>query len=135
LDTPLPNIYVTTAAWGLAVAAFASAGAPVYGSESGNLRQKIAASVTITAAVIGSAFLLFVIQFLTWTPVGAARIEGVVGRYLIPLALLAASILPGLPVPSATTRFRRMLLLLIAVFPVASIAVMMRAVVLRYYLM
>lgn len=36
-------------------------------------------------AMAGSAELIFLAQYITWTPVGAARVDGVQGRYFIPM--------------------------------------------------
>jgi hypothetical protein len=36
-------------------------------------------------AMAGSAELIFLTQYMTWTPVGAARVDGVQGRYFIPM--------------------------------------------------
>jgi uncharacterized membrane protein len=42
------------------------------------------------AIIAMSTLLLFTALYLTWTPVGAAAIEGIQGRYFLPLAPLAA---------------------------------------------
>lgn len=51
-------------------------------------------------ALAGSAELIFLTQYMTWTPVGAARVDGVQGRYFIPMLpilLLLAGRWPILP--------------------------------------
>lgn len=45
--------------------------------------------------------LVYLGQYLIWTPVGAARIEGVQGRYFLPLLLFSAPLLPRIPWPGA----------------------------------
>lgn len=47
-------------------------------------------------AGLGAIELIFFVQYLTWTPVGMARIDGVQGRYFIPLLPLLLFILPRL---------------------------------------
>lgn len=42
------------------------------------------------AIIAMSAFLLLTALYLTWTPVGAGAVEGIQGRYFLPLAPLAA---------------------------------------------
>lgn len=58
----------------------------------GPLRPQWAALI----ALVGSVELIFMVQYLTWTPVGAARIDGVQGRYFIPLLPVLVFLLPHL---------------------------------------
>ena len=52
--------------------------------------------------VIGAATLAMTAMYLMWTPVGAPRVEGVQGRYMLPLAGLAAMVVAaGLRLPRA----------------------------------
>ncbi len=46
--------------------------------------------------LVGGAFLAALSQYLTWTPVGGTRIEGVQGRYFLPLAVILGLGLAGL---------------------------------------
>jgi len=96
-------------------------------------RISVGSGLVVVAGLLLSVAALFAIQYLTWTEVGDATVNGVQGRHLLPLALVAAALLPAL----GDTRWARLhspLVLLVAAFPVVSLAVAMRAVVLRYYL-
>ncbi len=46
-------------------------------------------------AILGSAELIFLSLYVTWTPVGMARIDGMQGRYFIPLLPMLLFVLPG----------------------------------------
>jgi uncharacterized membrane protein len=46
-------------------------------------------------AILGSAELIFLALYVTWTPVGMGRIDGIQGRYFIPLLPLLLFVLPG----------------------------------------
>jgi hypothetical protein len=50
-------------------------------------------------AIAGSAALMFLLEYLSWTALGARSIDGVQGRYFIPLAL-AAAVLGGRAPPT-----------------------------------
>lgn len=52
-----------------------------------------AAFLTLLAG-LGAVELIFCVEYLTWTPVGMARIDGVQGRYFIPLLPLLILLLP-----------------------------------------
>ena len=87
--------------------------------------------ITATLILLASAGAIFAIQYLSWTPVGALVIDGVQGRYFLPLALLSVPVLTSAgaaPAPLRSLQF------LVAIFPVLSIAIVMRAIVTRYYL-
>jgi uncharacterized membrane protein len=87
-----------------------------------------AAALAILLAVAAT----FGVQYLTWTPVGATLLEGVQGRYLIPPALFLICLLPVV--------FRRVPalqhagLIALGLFPLITLVVMLRQIVLRYYL-
>jgi len=134
LDTPLPDLFLTTAGWGLLLAAIVSAGRLTDRGESQGGWRNVMAPLVVVAAVFGGVALLFVIQYLNWTPVGGGLVEGLQGRYFIPLALLAAPIFTRIPVPTRAIPLQRLAILAIAIFPIVSLSVVMRAVTLRYYL-
>ena len=77
-----------------------------------------------------SALLVFLVQYLTWTQVGLIFVDGVAGRYFLPLALFWPGSPPGCRAAGWTGRSCSPWLL----FPAISLAVVMRAVILRYYL-
>ena len=85
LDTALPSWYITLALAALA-ACFVAAVAGV--------ARRPWLPLLATAA---GALLIFVAQYLSWTQPGADLIDGVYGRYFIPLAAVLALAMPGFP--------------------------------------
>jgi len=125
LDTHLPIRYhfATRAMLLMAVAASWLAGTGKPGL------QDIA---WVALAVTASCFGLALIQYLTWTVVGAPAIEGLQGRYFLMPALLLGVILGrprAWPAPAAAT----WLAIPVMAWPIVSIAVTMHAVIARYY--
>lgn len=56
------------------------------------------------ASLLGACLLLFLLQYVSWTPPGAPRIEGVQGRYILPIAAFLPLLARGIgdrPVPPA----------------------------------
>jgi uncharacterized membrane protein len=127
LDLALPRTYLRTAQWMLVVAAIAAA-LGIKGRPIGVGRRLV-----IVAGLLGAALGLFGIQYLTWTAPGSAMVEGIQGRYVLPLALVGTALLPALG-HTRLAALHRPLALAVTAFPIVSIAVVMRAVVLRYYL-
>jgi hypothetical protein len=125
LDTELPPAYHTAAHAVLAVALMATM-VGLRGERIG-----IPSRLIMTAGLLFSAAGLFAIQYLTWTVPGHPTVDGVYGRYFLPLAMVGAGLLPAF----GNTRLARLHDMLVVVgFPVVTLAVVMRAVVLRYYL-
>lgn len=120
LDTALPRWYIV-----LALAAIVSGFAAAIDGPS---RRPW---LPVLAAVGGSA-LIFGTQYLSWTQPGADAIEGVQGRYFIPLAAALALSVPGLP------RFgpliRPVALAGLGILGVTTPFVVVQALVVRYYL-
>lgn len=56
-------------------------------------RTRLVAAVVI---VLGGTGLIVIAQYLTWTPVGSAQIEGIQGRYFLPLATVIGLGVAGL---------------------------------------
>jgi uncharacterized membrane protein len=127
LDTGLPPDYRVAAMVMLATAAVAAALGIRRVPGGANLRLLSAAAILIAAVGI------FVGQYLTWTAPGNDTIEGVQGRYFLPLALPVAALLPALG-GARSARVQQMLVLAVVAFPILTIGVVMRAIVLRYYL-
>jgi uncharacterized membrane protein len=51
-------------------------------------------------AALGCIELIFLVEYMTWTPVGATHIDGVQGRYFVPLLPLLTLLLGRiLPIP------------------------------------
>ena len=122
LDTPLPNFYVALAASVLlgALAMSRPAAAPLVGR-----RSRLAA----TLLVLGAVAAVFVLQYLSWSPIGGPVIDGVQGRYFLPVAPFLLLLLPA----GGARRPSRALVALYF-FPALSIVVTLRAIVFRYYL-
>jgi hypothetical protein len=65
------------------------------GSGPSGWRDALLAILMVAVAAWGIAL----IEYLTWTNVGGDHIEGVQGRYLLPLIPFLAIAIPGLPIP------------------------------------
>jgi len=87
----------------------------------------------MAAGLLLSAAGMFATFYLIWTRPGDAIVSGMQGRYFLPLALAGAGLLPMLG-DGRWTRLHKALVAVVALFPIVSLAVVMRAVVLRYYL-
>jgi hypothetical protein len=122
LDTPLPRWFL--------LAASAALGAGLLGvcaSPSGPRPW-----LPVLAVILGSAA-IFGAQYLTWTRPLAPFVDGVQGRYFIPLAAVLALALPAAPNfirPALPWLSMAGILLLANLAP----AVVLRTIVLRYYL-
>lgn len=95
-------------------------------------------ALILLAALAAGAVLIFSIQYLTWTRPGGERIDGVQGRYFIPLVIFVPLLLPRLRL-----RLRLRLRMasaetiaagVVAIFPAVSLAVLAHAIVWRFYL-
>ena len=131
LDTELPGAYYPLA-WsvtGLALAAAVPAAWPA-----GWQRMPWAAGL-LGLWVFGA---IYAALYVTWSGVGAPVIEGVQGRYFIPLACFACLTLEGsrslIPDGGAGRALRLALAGVVLVFPLVSLLIVERAVILRYYL-
>jgi len=84
LDVPLP-----ASAYGLIILIIA---ALVALQATAGLRRT---ALPVMAVLLASAALIFGLQYLSWSPAGSPVVEGVQGRYFIPLLLAATTLLPG----------------------------------------
>jgi uncharacterized membrane protein len=126
-DTSFPPIYHKTALAMLAVAAAAA----ILGSR--GKRTGTGARCLIVATMLISVAGVFAAVYLDWTPPGELIVAGVQGRYFIPIALAGV----GLPPAFGHPRWARAYTILIAMvvaFPIVSLAMIERGVVVRYYL-
>jgi uncharacterized membrane protein len=127
LDIFLPHTYYRIAQVMLGVAAVTAmlgvSGKPI----------KCASLLTVVAGVMVPIAGIFAIQYLVWTAPGHDIVEGIEGRYFLPLALATPALLPALGATPAA-RLQRPLAFLVLAFPLVSLGAMMRAIVLRYYL-
>jgi uncharacterized membrane protein len=125
LDTFLPPPYYRAAALMLAAAA------TMLGGE--RMTCGPGRPLWIPAAVALSFGGIFGILYLTWTPPGQDVVQGVQGRYFLPLALLLGVVLPSLAI-ARLAPLRHLLVAGVAGFSVVSFAVTLNAVIARYYL-
>jgi hypothetical protein len=129
LDLVLPSLWYQAAG----LAALAAAGADwLRGAECGR-GVGWAGAAAIALGVAGSVQAIYLLQYLSWTPVGATLIEGVQGRYFLPLlpfvgVALAAS--RRAPWPRAAA-LAGVLPVLLAAFDTVFVA---RQVLVTYYL-
>lgn len=122
LDTPLPRWFI--------LAASAALGAGLLGvcaSPSGPRPW-----LPVLVVILGSAA-IFGAQYLTWTHPGAPFVDGVQGRYFIPLTAVLALALPAVP---NFIRPKLPWLSMVGILFLANLAptIVLRTIVLRYYL-
>ena len=86
----------------------------------------------LVVVVVAAAAGIFAAQYLTFTKPGAPDVAGVQGRYFLPLLAIAALLTPT--VPRIGPSLRRVALLSVVALAVVTPAVMIRALVVRYYL-
>jgi uncharacterized membrane protein len=132
LDTPLPDGVYPFALGGLALAFLAALTA--WRSTRWSLAKALAAPLALVAA--GGVFLG---MYLVWSDVGLDQVNGVQGRYFLPLAVFLTLLVEAPASVSGPSRRKRMALRdgaawLVLLAPVAFLAITQRAVILRYYL-
>lgn len=122
LDTvlPRPYHYVARAILLLALATEA------IGPGSASRRDRVLLLIVLLAA----SGAIFASQYLSWTAVDALVIDGVQGRYFLPLTPAAALMIAGLA--RRRPRLRAAALIAIALFPLLTAAVVPGAVIARY---
>lgn len=118
LDTPLPAWYYL--ATGVIVA--------VIGLSNGIKGIPFLIRLGVSGSMMVYALSLFAIQYVLWTSPADALVEGVQGRYFLPVLPLVPMLLPGLP------RLKTAVLPLAISLPALSFAVTVIAIVQRYYL-
>jgi uncharacterized membrane protein len=124
LDTPLSVwYYVFAGIFSILFAGLATTGSSTIAS------RGIRGSFTI-ASVLG-ILATFLILYLVWTPVGVTRVEGVQGRYLIPLAIPLVFSIRGLlstiRIPTGFILFLEVFFLIVGYLQATM------AILLRYY--
>lgn len=123
LDVSLPRALIRAELALLCLVAVASLA-------SGRPDRRQSGGAVLTIAVLLSAAGIFAVQYLTWTEPGALAIDGVQGRYFLPLALmlggLSATVRRGVLGSTAAASA--------AILPVAAIGATIRAIVVRYYI-
>ena len=103
LDVVLPRRLYSV--WCLAL--LAAVGADVLTQPTRPLQRQPIDRLLVLVAIAGSVWLVCLVQYLTWTQVGASAIDGVQGRYLIPALAVLPLALPAwrLSVPAALRTF------------------------------
>lgn len=130
LDAPLPETFYPPAFAMLAAALLI----PLSVGVSGGWRMVRAAAPLLAAT---GAALVFAALYLSWSAVGASVIEGVQGRYLLPLALMLPLAIEG---PRPLLRgglgggLRMLLSAAVLAFPLVSLVVTQQALISRYYM-
>lgn len=127
MDTLLPYSYYRVATVMLVVAAAAA----MLGTKGKPMMS--GSYLPVAAGIALASFGVFLVQYVAWTAPGHATVDGIEGCYFLAPALAGATLLPSLGRIRAP-RLQTALLMLILAFPIVSLAVTMRAVVLRYYL-
>jgi drug/metabolite transporter (DMT)-like permease len=94
---------------------------------------RVQETLLIVAIGVACLFATYLALYLSWTLVGAERIEGVQGRYLLPLLALLGLALPLLRVPRATA-LRAGCALVVTAAGLVSIATVPALAVRAYYL-
>ncbi len=130
-DVALPPVYFAAAALALLLAAIASTGQ----ASPAPAASRWGEAASLACALAGSIALVYLAQYVTWTEVGQPAVLGVQGRYFLAPALLFAPALQGLRVPfRGASTLRMAAIAALALFPVATLGVVMRAVVVRYFI-
>jgi hypothetical protein len=124
---PLPPAY-HSAAWAMLGIAAVAAMLGLRGDRINDISRPV-----VAALVLGSVVGLFATEYLIWTVPGGAVVDGIQGRYFLPLVLVAAPLLPALGT-ARWSSLRGALTLVVAAFPVVSLTVSMNAVIQRFYL-
>jgi len=122
LDTPLPQAYYLAA---YAVLALALAAAARLGGARGPRLWALAAILLAAGAVFGA-------MYLVWSPVGGPMVDGVQGRYFLPIAMFLPLVVVGEQTAPANGVLRRWASAVALAFPLVSLLVVERAVVLRH---
>ena len=131
LDTPLPPLYMRFA---LALAGLAF----LHDALQRRARASWPLLLVCAAALLLSAGAVFGAMYLIWTPVGAGYVEGVQGRYFLPLLVFLPIFVAVGRSPIADWNFERAVnvfrWITIVLFPLVTIAVLQMTVIGRYYL-
>lgn len=121
--------------WYAALAAAALAAAVMAGGQAGPSTPRPWASLALAAAAASCLVGLILLQYLTWTEVGHATVDGVQGRYLLPVLAILVPALPTLRLPAPADGVARTVLSAPAVAAgLLGLGVLPVLIVLRYYL-
>jgi hypothetical protein len=121
LDTPMPRWYFGSAAVALGCAWLAP------GNRAPIILPALLGVVTLLAVLMATSAALY----MSWTPIGKMTIDGVQGRYMLPVMALI-----GWTAPAFSPRLARPLSIAwvgVAVFPMVSMAALPTTIMARYY--
>lgn len=123
LDTPMPPPYYLAMALVLLTACLAEL---VHG---GKIERSATALLLVSPLAALAA--VFLIEYLTWTWVGAPAIYGVQGRYGIPLAIAAGV---GLPPLAGMAKIRERATAIVVLSQILTVVCLPQVIMTRYYL-
>lgn len=89
IDAPLPRLFyvlLLAALFGAALLALPERRWPLAPLD----------SLVLASGLVGATLLVFALEYLTWTAVGAPAVDGVQGRYFLPLLMFVPLLLPPL---------------------------------------
>ncbi len=92
LDTPLPHWLVILYAGGMTLLV-------LFAAEGKGSSTALSIRVWMAGSCLAFAFAMSLISYLTWTPVGANAVEGLQGRYYLPIMPLLLSAAPVMVSP------------------------------------
>jgi uncharacterized membrane protein len=128
LDVTLPPIYHVAARMMLIVGVVAA----ILGL--GGVQVTLTRRLIIAAVLLLSAAGVFFMVYVTFNAPGNPTVDNVQGRHLLPIALSGAVLLSGLGNSRWQPLLYASLVAMLIAFPVVTISVVTRALVLRYYL-
>jgi uncharacterized membrane protein len=123
LDTPMPPTYYLAM-----VLVLLTAGLAEFAHVGKVLRS---ATVLLLASPLAALAAVFLIEYLTWTSVGAPAIYGVQGRYGIPLAIAAGV---GLPPLAASAKISERATAIVVLSQLLTLVCLPHVIMTRYYL-
>lgn len=123
LDTPMPPTYYLAMALVLFTACLAEL---VHGG-----KVNRGATALLLVSPLAALAAVFLIEYLTWTWVGAPAIYGVQGRYGIPLAIAGGV---GLPSVAGSTKIRERATAIVVLSQILTLVCLPQVIMTRYYL-
>ncbi|MGO8935488.1 MAG: DUF2142 domain-containing protein [Terracidiphilus sp.] len=123
LDTPMPPTYYLAITLVLLMAGLAEL------ADGGKVKPS--ATALLLGSPLAALATVFLIEYLTWTWVGAPAIFGVQGRYGIPLAIAAAV---GLPALTGSPKIRERVTAIVVLSQILTLVCLPQVIMTRYYL-
>ncbi len=123
LDTPMPPAYYLAMALVLPAACLAEF------ARGGKVKRSV--TVLLLVSPLAALAAVFLIEYLTWTSVGAPAIYGVQGRYGIPLAIAAGV---GLPPLAGSAKISERATAIVVLSQLLTLVCLPQVIMTRYYL-